>query len=340
MSSGDGGVRSPKRAEKGLTLKARSSPKSQSVAQRVDGGSSGVDGVQVDAAVVMKKTPWGTVERVDLSGGGASADELAKLVAGMRARSLCDLCLASNNVGSLFLKPLSVHGRQLLRLVRLDISHNAVTDLDAVTRLPALQELDATKNIVERIPVSVSRMQCLRTLLLGRNKLKLLTDLERLRQCVHLTDLNIDGNPYSELAHCRLYTVFQLRSLNTLNGDPVTAEERKASAVRFSAEEVSKLKLELCASAGRLAEMASDQDRITRDKAALESRLQQTEMDAALASANAQELAEKEQKLQQSTSELAEANARLTDADMELSYYRIESAYLALITRTSLCIDL
>ncbi|CAI9543803.1 unnamed protein product, partial [Staurois parvus] len=88
-------------------------------------------------------------------------------------------------------------------------------------------------------------MKALSTLNLKQNKIFSLQDISRLKTLKDLTSLFIADNPVADLPHYRLYIIFHLRSLNVLDGQPITNEERQEAHERFNMEEVEKLEKDL-----------------------------------------------------------------------------------------------
>ena len=63
-----------------------------------------------------------------------------------------------------------------------------------------------------------------------------LTQLEEiwnLRPLSNLVELSMSDNPVTQLPHFRLYVVFHLRTLEILDGKPISFEERQAAHSRF-----------------------------------------------------------------------------------------------------------
>ena len=61
-----------------------------------------------------------------------------------------------------------------------------------------------------------------------------LHELSKLKLLKDLTLLTVAENPVTQLPHCRLYLVFHLRSVETLDGQPVTWQERTTAQARFA----------------------------------------------------------------------------------------------------------
>jgi hypothetical protein len=58
--------------------------------------------------------------------------------------------------------------------------------------------------------------------------------VERLVPLRNLSVLTLQGNPLAELAHARLFSVYQLPSLEVLDAEAITEDERAAASRRFA----------------------------------------------------------------------------------------------------------
>lgn len=61
-----------------------------------------------------------------------------------------------------------------------------------------------------------------------------LSELIKLRNLHDLISLTIAGNPLCDLSHHRSYIIFHLRTLEQLDGQTITVNERAASSTRFA----------------------------------------------------------------------------------------------------------
>ncbi|XP_030391976.1 centriolin isoform X5 [Gopherus evgoodei] len=109
-----------------------------------------------------------------------------------------------------------------------------------------LQKLNLAGNEIEHIPVWVGKkLRSLRILNLRQNKISSLHDIAKLKPLKDLTSLFLADNPVVNLPHYRLYTIFHLRSLENLDGQPVTNHDRQEALERFNLEEIEKLEKDL-----------------------------------------------------------------------------------------------
>lgn len=61
-----------------------------------------------------------------------------------------------------------------------------------------------------------------------------LSEMAKLKTIPDLIHIDIKGNPLSELPHARLFLVFHLRCMETLDSQAVTSLEREQAQSRFS----------------------------------------------------------------------------------------------------------
>lgn len=61
-----------------------------------------------------------------------------------------------------------------------------------------------------------------------------LHEVAKLKSLKDLTSLFLADNPIVNLPHYRLYTIFHLRSLEDLEGQPVTNHDREEALERFN----------------------------------------------------------------------------------------------------------
>ncbi|XP_050176263.1 LOW QUALITY PROTEIN: centriolin [Myiozetetes cayanensis] len=135
---------------------------------------------------------------------------------------------------------------KLLKLRELNLSCNRISKIEGLEHLQNLQKLNLAGNEIEHIPVWVGKkLRSLRVLNLTHNKLSSLHDIAKLKPLQDLTSLFLADNPVGNLPHCCLYTIFHLRALESLDGQPVTNHDRQEALERFNLEEIEKLEREL-----------------------------------------------------------------------------------------------
>ncbi|XP_030913180.1 centriolin isoform X2 [Geospiza fortis] len=135
---------------------------------------------------------------------------------------------------------------KLLKLRELNLSNNRISKIEGIEHLQNLQRLNLAGNEIEHIPVWVGRkLRSLRSLNLKQNQVSSLHDIAKLKPLQDLTSLFLAGNPVASLPHYCLYTIFHLRALENLDGQPVTNHDRQEALERFNLEEIEKLEKEL-----------------------------------------------------------------------------------------------
>eukprot|EP00074_Homo_sapiens_P106599 XP_024303160.1 centriolin isoform X5 [Homo sapiens] len=109
-----------------------------------------------------------------------------------------------------------------------------------------LQKLNLAGNEIEHIPVWLGKkLKSLRVLNLKGNKISSLQDISKLKPLQDLISLILVENPVVTLPHYLQFTIFHLRSLESLEGQPVTTQDRQEAFERFSLEEVERLERDL-----------------------------------------------------------------------------------------------
>ncbi|KAM6371902.1 centriolin [Pluvialis apricaria] len=135
---------------------------------------------------------------------------------------------------------------KLMKLRELNLSCNKISKIEGIEHMQNLQKLNLAGNEIDHIPVWVGKkLRSLRILNLKQNKVSSLHDIAKLKPLQDLTSLFLADNPVLSLPHYRLYTIFHLRALENLDGQPVTNHDRQEALERFNLEEVEKLEREL-----------------------------------------------------------------------------------------------
>ncbi|XP_067662812.1 centriolin-like [Haliotis asinina] len=135
---------------------------------------------------------------------------------------------------------------KLLRLRDLNLSHNSIVKIEGIENLVFLQTLNLSWNKIEHIPPWIGKkLKALRNFNLSHNQLASLSELSKLKPIPDLTQLDVSSTPLSELPHSRLYIVFHLRTVATLDASHVTAHERDLAQQRFAQGELEKLEKQL-----------------------------------------------------------------------------------------------
>ncbi|KAM7033702.1 centriolin isoform 3-T3 [Acridotheres tristis] len=152
---------------------------------------------------------------------------------------------------------------KLLKLRELNLSGNRISKIEGLEHLQNLQKLNLAGNGIEHIPVWVGKkLRSLRSLNLRGNKVSSLHDIAKLKPLQDLTSLFLAENPVASLPHYCLYTIFHLRALENLDGQPVTNHDRQEALERFNLEEIEKLERELENTKKEMENMKLNQSRV------------------------------------------------------------------------------
>ncbi|XP_071948113.1 uncharacterized protein [Antedon mediterranea] len=221
---------------------------------------------------------------------------------------------------------------KLTRLRELDLSFNCITHIEGLATLVGLQKLNLTGNLIESIPIWLGkRLKSLRVLRLGRNLLFSLHDIGHLRVMRDLTQLSIEQNPLCELAHYHQYIVFQLRSLEILNGVQITHDDRIKADERFQKEELENLEIQINKDNEKIKNLELNQSRTEeemkrKDKYGTQLEHRNTEQKNAMKELE-REIETKNELLRRKTAELTKACEKQYRLEQELAFYKIDHKF-------------
>ncbi|KAJ8379726.1 hypothetical protein SKAU_G00005040 [Synaphobranchus kaupii] len=135
---------------------------------------------------------------------------------------------------------------KLHRLRELHLSHNRIRKIEGLEHMGNLQHLNLAGNNIEHLPLWLAKkLRSVNTLNLQRNSISSLHELSKLKPLKNLTELLLAENPVSNLPHYRLFLLFHLRTLERLDGQVITQQERELAYQRFHMEEVDRLEQDL-----------------------------------------------------------------------------------------------
>ncbi|NWQ60044.1 CNTRL protein, partial [Neopipo cinnamomea] len=221
---------------------------------------------------------------------------------------------------------------KLLKLRELNLSCNRISKIEGIEHLQNLQKLNLAGNEIEHIPVWVGKkLRSLRVLNLNQNKLSSLHDIAKLKPLQDLTSLFLADNPVGNLPHYCLYTIFHLRALENLDGQPVTTHDRQEALERFNLEEVEKLERELENTVKEMENLKVTQCKVLEqlhhqdevNKSLKEQTLQQKQSFEDLQ----RDLGTKNELLKQKTVELTRACQKQYELEQELAFYKIDAKF-------------
>ncbi|XP_041098758.1 centriolin isoform X5 [Polyodon spathula] len=218
------------------------------------------------------------------------------------------------------------------RLQELHLAHNKISKIENLEHMASLTYLNLAGNDIEHVPAWVGKkLQAIRNLNLKQNRISSLQDIARLKPLKDLTTLALAENPIASLPHYRPFIVFHLRSVERLDGQPITDQERQQAHERFHLEEVERLEQEL---EKRLREI---EDLKEEQAMALEELGQQEELNKSLQQETQErkhshqelgrELDTKNQLLKQKTAELTRACQKQYELEQELAFYKIDAKF-------------
>ncbi|NXK36470.1 CNTRL protein, partial [Piprites chloris] len=221
---------------------------------------------------------------------------------------------------------------KLLKLRELNLSCNRISKIEGIEHMQNLQKLNLAGNEIEHIPVWVGKkLRSLRVLNLNQNKLSSLHDIAKLKPLQDLTSLFLADNPVGNLPHYCLYTIFHLRALENLDGQPVTNHDRQEALERFNIEEIETLERELENTVKELENLKLTQSKVLEqlhhqdevNKSLKEKTLQQKQSFEDLQ----RDLGTKNELLKQKTVELTRACQKQYELEQELAFYKIDAKF-------------
>ncbi|NXL56534.1 CNTRL protein, partial [Chordeiles acutipennis] len=221
---------------------------------------------------------------------------------------------------------------KLTKLRELNLSYNKISKIEGIEHMQNLQKLNLAGNEIEHIPVWVGKkLRSLRILNLKQNKVSSLHDIAKLKPLQDLTSLFLADNPVVSLPHYRLYTIFHLRALENLDGQPVTNHDRQEALQRFNLEEIEKLERELENTVKEMENLKLNQSKVLEqlrhqdevNKSLKEKALQQKQSYEGLQ----RDLDTKNELLKQKTMELTRACQKQYELEQELAFYKIDAKF-------------
>ncbi|XP_070315281.1 LOW QUALITY PROTEIN: centriolin [Odocoileus virginianus] len=240
---------------------------------------------------------------------------------------------------------------KLLKLRELNLSYNKICKIEGIENMHNLQKLNLAGNEIEHIPVWLGKkLKCLQVLNLKANKISSLQDVSKLKPLQDLTSLILAENPVVTLPHYLQFTVFHLRSLESLEGQPVTAQDRQEALERFSLEEVERLERDLEKKMMETEELKSKQARFLEEMKNQDKLNKSLKEEAVLQKKSCEELESNlntknelplswfladpclpilysSLKLRQKTMELTRACQKQYELEQELAFYKIDAKF-------------
>ncbi|XP_044162086.1 centriolin-like isoform X2 [Bufo gargarizans] len=218
------------------------------------------------------------------------------------------------------------------RLRELNLAHNRIRKIEALEHMQSLQKLNLSANKIEHIPAWVGKkLKALRVLSLKQNVISSLQDVSRLKPLKDLMSLYLADNPVAALPHYRPYLVFHLRSLDSLDGETITDQERQEAHHRFHQEEVEKLEKDLEKKMEEIEDLQSQKTKVLSElhnqdclNMSLREELQQQKKSCKEQEC---EMGTKNELLKQKTLELTRACQKQYELEQELAFYKIDAKF-------------
>nr|XP_024108625.2 centriolin isoform X8 [Pongo abelii] len=234
---------------------------------------------------------------------------------------------------------------KLLKLRELNLSYNKISKIEGIENMCNLQKLNLAGNEIERIPVWLGKkLKSLRVLNLKGNKISSLQDISKLKPLQDLISLILVENPVVTLPHYLQFTIFHLRSLESLEGQPVTTQDRQEAFERFSLEEVERLERDLEKKILETEELKSKQTRFLEEIKNQDKLNQSLKEEAMLQKRSCEELKSdlntKNELLKQKTIELTRACQKQYELEQELAFYKIDAKFEPLNYYPSECAEI
>ncbi|XP_073496917.1 centriolin isoform X2 [Phyllobates terribilis] len=230
------------------------------------------------------------------------------------------------------------------RLRELNLAHNRIRKIEGVEHMQNLQKLNLSINEIEHIPAWMGKkMKALRTLNMKQNIISSLQDVSRLKPLKDLTSLVLADNPVANLPHYRPYVIFHLRSLNSLDGQMITIQERQEAHDRFNLEEVEKLERDLEKRMKEIEELQSQKMKVVSElhnQDQLNTSLrQEAQQQKKSYQEMEREMTTKNEILTQKTLALSRACQKQYQLEQELAFYKIDAKFEPLGYLTSEEVD-
>uniref|UniRef100_A0A286X7Q4 Centriolin n=1 Tax=Cavia porcellus TaxID=10141 RepID=A0A286X7Q4_CAVPO len=221
---------------------------------------------------------------------------------------------------------------KLLKLRELNLSYNKISKIEGIENLCNLQKLNLAGNEIEHIPMWLGKkLKSLRILNLKGNKISSLQDISKLKPLQDLTALILVENPIVALPHYLQFIIFHLRSLESLEGQPVTTQDRQEAFERFSLEEVERLERDLEKKMIETEELKNIQKRFLEEIKNQDKLNKSLKEEAMLQKQSCEELENdlntKNELLKRKNMELTRACQKQYELEQELAFYKIDAKF-------------
>ncbi|KAA0716324.1 Centriolin Centrosomal protein 1 [Triplophysa tibetana] len=219
----------------------------------------------------------------------------------------------------------------LSKLRELHLSNNAIQKIEGLEHMSNLQILNFAFNNIEHLPIWLAKkLRSLQTINLQRNKIFSLNEMAKLKPLKNLTSLTLAENPVAGLPHYHLFIIFHLRSLEMLDGQPISPQKENKHISAFTWE-VERLEQELelrCEEISRLqGEQTAAQAELERQERANQSLRQENKEQQRSHEELRRELDTKSELLKQKSVELTRACQKHYELEQDLAFHKIDAKF-------------
>lgn len=149
-----------------------------------------------------------------------------QVIAGLHnCKQLVELCISNNNLTT-------ISGLEGLPLKTLRLDNNNLTEIGGFETLSSLQYLDLSGNEISSLD-GLQHLVQLKALRLSSNQIAAADETQYLCELSYLTELDLVDNPVQLISDYRLALIFRLQRLLTLDGEPISPEEKVAAVDLF-----------------------------------------------------------------------------------------------------------
>eukprot|EP00466_Bigelowiella_natans_P010227 jgi/Bigna1/36062/e_gw1.12.219.1 len=154
-----------------------------------------------------------------------------------RVEGCLDECIGLevlNLTGQAIAEIRDINALQVLRhLKELNLSKNKISSIDKIASMKNLMSLKMSLNDISRVPSCIKDCSQLRHLDLSCNRINNLESVKRIAKIPHLQTLILSGNPICQLHNYRLFCIYWMPFLFSLDGVAVQWDERKMAKDQF-----------------------------------------------------------------------------------------------------------
>ena len=153
-------------------------------------------------------------------------------------------CLESLNLSFNWIAKIE-HLDRLKHLRELNLAENNIRKLENLDSLVNLQKLNLSGNNIAHLSSGLSNLTQLSVLRIARNKLAVLSEVDKLALLSNLSSISVHGNPMADLEQAKSYIVYKLPMLTIYDGDAINDEDRTQANKRFHSATLDGLNAEM-----------------------------------------------------------------------------------------------